>query len=148
MATSGAGKTMIAQGAGHSACSRPTIGSCCTRSENRDMSAYAMCGTPLGLAMAVATDRPDEGLLVEAFQIIESVPETSTAVVKLRDLLTVDHIVYHSSKSGAGPSDPQRGPYIRLTYPASWIQRYLQMGYAEVDPGLREAFKRTLPFRG
>jgi LuxR family transcriptional regulator, quorum-sensing system regulator CinR len=96
--------------------------------------------------MAMATGRPNENLLVAAFQIIESVPETSGAVLKLRDLLTVDHIIYHSSKSGAGPSDPQHGPYIRLTYPASWIQRYLQMGYAEVDPVLREAFKRTLPF--
>ena len=100
----------------------------------------------LAMAMAAATGGPDESLLVEAFQIIESAPETSAGVVKLRDLLKVDHIVYHSSKSGAGPSDPRRGPYIRLTYPASWIQRYLQMGYAEVDPVLREAFKRTLPF--
>jgi DNA-binding CsgD family transcriptional regulator len=33
-----------------------------------------------------------------------------------------------------------------LTYPASWIVRYLQMGYADVDPVLREAFKRTIPF--
>jgi LuxR family transcriptional regulator, quorum-sensing system regulator CinR len=33
-----------------------------------------------------------------------------------------------------------------LTYPASWIMRYLQMGYADVDPVLREAFRRTIPF--
>jgi len=33
-----------------------------------------------------------------------------------------------------------------LTYPAAWIVRYLQMGYADVDPVLREAFKRTIPF--
>jgi LuxR family transcriptional regulator, quorum-sensing system regulator CinR len=109
-------------------------------------SRYGADGKRLGLAMVAVTGRPDESLLIEAFQIIEGAPETSVAVAKLRDLLTVDHVLYHSSKFGAAPSDPQRGPYIRLTYPASWIQRYLQMGYAEVDPVLREAFKRTLPF--
>lgn len=89
---------------------------------------------------------PDEKTLIEAFSIIEDTPNIDGVVIKLRDLLRVDHVVYHSSKLGASPSDPQRGPYIRLTYPAAWIVRYLQMGYADVDPVLREAFKRTIPF--
>jgi hypothetical protein len=89
---------------------------------------------------------PDEKTLIEAFSIIEDTPNIDGVVIKLRDLLGVDHVVYHSSKLGASPSDPQRGPYIRLTYPAAWIVRYLQMGYADVDPVLREAFKRTIPF--
>jgi LuxR family transcriptional regulator, quorum-sensing system regulator CinR len=33
-----------------------------------------------------------------------------------------------------------------LTYPASWMERYVQMGYIDVDPVVREAFVRTLPF--
>jgi DNA-binding CsgD family transcriptional regulator len=64
-------------------------------------------------------------------------------VRKLRDLLEVDHVVYNSSKLGASPS---ADPYIRLTYPASWIKRYLLMGYQDIDPVLREGFQRTLPF--
>ena len=46
-------------------------------------------------------------------------------------------------KLGASPS---ADPYIRLTYPASWIKRYLQMGYVDIDPVVREGFLRTLPF--
>jgi LuxR family transcriptional regulator, quorum-sensing system regulator CinR len=94
----------------------------------------------------MTVSRPDEKILIEAFSIIDETPNIDGVVSKLRDLLRVDHIVYHSSKLGASPSDPQHGPYIRLTYPAPWIVRYLQKGYADVDPVLREAFRRTIPF--
>ena len=67
---------------------------------------------------------PAENLLVEAFAIVEDTAELEEAVAKLRDLLAVDQVVYHSSKLEASPLIP----YIRLTYPASWIKRYLQMG--------------------
>ena len=93
---------------------------------------------------ATATTRPDEERLVEAFSIIENTPEIQAAVCKLRELLNVDHVVYNSSKLGGSPSTD---PYIRLTYPASWIARYLQMQYADVDPILREGFRRILPFK-
>lgn len=64
-------------------------------------------------------------------------------VIALRDGIGVEHVVYHSSHLGASPSSD---PFIRLTYPASWIKRYLQMGYINVDPVLRDGFRRTLPF--
>jgi DNA-binding CsgD family transcriptional regulator len=89
------------------------------------------------------TSVPDEETLLAAFSIIDNTPGMEVAIAKLRDLLNVDHIVYHTSKLGASPS---ADPYIRLTYPASWIKRYLQMGYVDVDPVLREGFLRTLPF--
>lgn len=91
----------------------------------------------------MATGLPDETRLKEAFSVIENTREIEQVVGKLRDLLNVDHIVYNSSKLGASPS---ADPYFRLTYPASWIKRYLQMGYGDVDPVLREGFLRTLPF--
>ncbi len=84
-----------------------------------------------------------EKALSDAFSIIENAHEIETVVGELRDLLKVDHVVYNSSKFGGSPS---ADPYIRLTYPASWIKRYLQMGYADVDPVLREGFQRTIPF--
>ena len=90
------------------------------------------------------TTRGDETMLVGAFSIIEDMPELELVVSKLRDLLSVDHLVYHSSKFGASPS---ADPFIRLTYPAEWIKRYLQMGYSDIDPVLREGFQRMLPFR-
>ena len=85
----------------------------------------------------------DEATLVEAFAIIDDTADMEAAIARLRDLLGVDNLVYHSSKLGASPSVD---PYIRLTYPAAWIKRYLQMGYVDVDPVLREGFTRTLPF--
>jgi len=92
----------------------------------------------------MTTGLPDKKQLIEAFSIIEDTPEIQDAVAKIRDLLEIDHVVYHSSKFGASPSSD---PYIRLTYPASWIKRYLQMGYVDIDPVVREGFRRTLPFR-
>ncbi len=79
----------------------------------------------------------------EAFSIVEQTPDVEDTVIRLRDLLGVDHLVYHSSRLGVSPSVD---PYIRLTYPAEWIKRYLERGYVDVDPVLREGFLRSLPF--
>ncbi len=86
---------------------------------------------------------PEERLLLQAFSIIDETPDVEDIVAKLRDLLGVEHLVYHSSKLGVSPSID---PYIRLTYPASWIKQYLTMNYVDLDPVLREGFARTLPF--
>lgn len=91
----------------------------------------------------MATSEPDDERLLQAYAIIDNTPDMEETITKLRDLLNVDHAVYHSSKLGASPSVD---PYIRLTYPATWIKRYLQMGYVDIDPVLREGFLRTLPF--
>jgi DNA-binding CsgD family transcriptional regulator len=91
----------------------------------------------------MATDESDEARLLQAYAIIDTTPDMEVTIGKLRDLLNVDHLVYHSSKLGTSPSVD---PYIRLTYPAVWIKRYLQMGYVDLDPVLREGFLRTLPF--
>src|SRR4051812_37065717 len=84
-----------------------------------------------------------EPRLLDAFAVIDRSDDAEATVAKLRDLLRTDHLVYHSSKFGASPS---ADPYIRLTYPAAWIKRYLTMGYVDIDPVLREGFRRTLPF--
>jgi hypothetical protein len=89
----------------------------------------------------VASSLPKQDLLTEAFTIVENTQDMDGVVSKLRDVLKVDHVVYYSSKLEAPTV-----PYIRLTYPGSWVKRYLQMGYGEVDLILREGFKRTLPF--
>ncbi|HEY6257673.1 MAG TPA: LuxR family transcriptional regulator [Xanthobacteraceae bacterium] len=91
----------------------------------------------------MATREPDDEMLLQAYSIIDNTADMEETITKLRDILKVDHLVYHSSKLGASPS---ADPYIRLTYPASWIKRYLQMGYVDIDPVLREGFLRTLPF--
>ena len=85
-------------------------------------------------------DPPDDDLLREAFAIVEGEPDTEVVISKLRDLLEVDHVVYILLKPGAAP-------YVRLTYPASWVLRYLQRGYTTIDPISREGSERTLPFK-
>ena len=96
--------------------------------------------------MATSTTKVsvDEDQLAIAFAIVDEADDIDVVVTRLRDFLKVDHLVYHSSKLGASPSVD---PYIRLTYPASWIKQYLQNNYVDVDPVLREGFQRTLPFR-
>jgi len=89
------------------------------------------------------TIAPSDAITTAAFSVIERTRDVEAIVAGLRDYLGVDHFVYHSSKLGTSPSVD---PYIRLTYPANWIKRYLQMGYVDIDPVLREGFLRTLPF--
>jgi DNA-binding CsgD family transcriptional regulator len=91
----------------------------------------------------MATSESHQDRLLEAYAIVDNTPDMEATITRLRDLLKVDHLVYHSSKLGASPSVD---PYIRLTYPAGWIKRYLQMGYVDIDPVLREGFRRILPF--
>ena len=86
----------------------------------------------------------DDEPLTIAYSIINESEDIDVAVARLRDLLKVDHVVYHSSKLGASPSVD---PFIRLTYPAAWIKQYLQNNYVDLDPVLREGFTRLLPFQ-
>ena len=93
--------------------------------------------------MGTTTTLANEDQLATAFAIVDGAEDIDILVARLRDFLAVDHIVYHSSKLGASAS---ADPYIRLTYPAAWIKQYLQNNYVDVDPVLREGFKRMLPF--
>ena len=96
-----------------------------------------------GLDHVIAASVPGDETLLAAYGTIDDDQDMELTVSKLRDILNIDHLVYHSSKLGASPS---ADPYIRLTYPDSWIKRYLQMGYIDIDPVIREGFLRTLPF--
>jgi LuxR family transcriptional regulator, quorum-sensing system regulator CinR len=87
----------------------------------------------------MTTRLSDNELLVQAFLVIADAEDTEQAIAKLRDLLHVDHIVYYLPK-------PNAAPYVRLTYPAAWIKRYLEMNYGGIDPIAREGTQRTLPF--
>ncbi|MFD0916446.1 autoinducer binding domain-containing protein [Pseudahrensia aquimaris] len=82
-----------------------------------------------------------------AFKAIESEKSVEQSINALNRVLAEDgaakFIAYHSSRLGARPSVD---PYIRLTYPASWIKRYLTRGYIDVDPVVREGFSRSLAF--
>ncbi|MEM9881247.1 MAG: LuxR family transcriptional regulator [Pseudomonadota bacterium] len=64
-------------------------------------------------------------------------------IVSIRDYFGAAHVVYHGARVGAKAVDD---PFIRLTYPAEWVRRYLVQSYIVVDPVLREGFLRAAPF--
>jgi hypothetical protein len=76
-----------------------------------------------------------EPLLLKAFSIIEKTPDVQSAIIKLRDLLNVDHVVYYFTNPG-DPTDLR----IHPTYPPSWIDRYVKMGLHRIDPVVRRDF--------
>ncbi len=110
---------------------------------NSDKSPKSSSAEAIHFDDVMATEVRDEKWLTEAYLIIEKKVEIQVVVTELRDFLNIDHLVYYTSKHGGSPSVD---PYIRLTFPASWLARYLGMGYADVDPILREGFQRSLPF--
>lgn len=64
-------------------------------------------------------------------------------IFQLRDRLQVKHLVYHGARHWSKPVDE---PFVRLTYPAEWVHRYITRNYMRLDPVIREGFQRTLPF--
>jgi hypothetical protein len=87
----------------------------------------------LDLGEAMTNGLPRENILTEALSIIEDTPDIEVVIGELRELLNIDHIVYYLPKPGA--------PYVRLTYPDTWIKRYLQKDYGGIDPISREGFE-------
>lgn len=81
--------------------------------------------------------------LSRATAIVDECTDLNFALVALRDVIAIDHIVYHTSRWGMSPT---ADPYVVLTYSGAWIKRYVEMNYLSVDPVLREGFLRTLPF--
>lgn len=61
----------------------------------------------------------------------------------VRDAYGLKHVTFQAAKIGG---NPEIDPYVRTTYSADWVKRYLQRGYLSLDPVVREGFKRVLPF--
>ena len=77
---------------------------------------------------------------------LDAVHEAATveeAVVAIRDMYNLDNATYHLAQMIGGTVD---GPYVKSTYPAEWLTRYLLRGYVRVDPVVRAGFSRQLPF--
>lgn len=53
------------------------------------------------------------------------------------------HATYHSPQVLPSHSD---APYVKSTYPAKWLTRYLLKGYAGVDPVVKRGVQSVLPF--
>ncbi|UXN68180.1 LuxR family transcriptional regulator (plasmid) [Devosia neptuniae] len=78
--------------------------------------------------------------------MLERIVRSSTvaeALRTMRDHYGLSHVTYHLAQTVVGKVD---SPFVRTTYPDSWVARYLLKGYIHVDPITREGFARSLPF--
>jgi DNA-binding CsgD family transcriptional regulator len=79
---------------------------------------------------------------VATYEAVVRAGSVEKAVVLIRDNYGLDHATYHHARI-IGDID---APYVKSTYPAQWLARYLLRGYLHVDPVVREGFSRQLPF--
>lgn len=75
---------------------------------------------------------------VRQVQSATTLEELTDAIIALRDLFNVEHLIYHSV-NGAG------GQYAVLTYDQVWVDRYVELDYARVDPVVLGCFRRFRP---
>lgn len=80
-------------------------------------------------------------MLEDFLQTLEKVrarDELNDFIVGLRDVLGVEHVVYHSVNSTGEQ-------YAALTYSPEWVEQYLTMDYARTDPVVQSCFRRFHP---
>ncbi len=75
---------------------------------------------------------------IERLRNVDSLEELNDQVVALRDVLDVEHIVYHSVNSTGEQ-------YAALTYSPEWVDQYLREDYARIDPVVLACYQRFHP---
>lgn len=69
---------------------------------------------------------------------VATLDDLNSRISMLRDELEVEHVVYHSVSSTGEQ-------YAALTYQQAWVQRYIDMDYARVDPVVQACLRRFHP---
>ena len=75
---------------------------------------------------------------IEKLQRVETLDALNDSVIALRDVLDVEHVVYHSVNSTGRQ-------YAALTYSPQWVGRYLEKDYAKIDPVVQSCYRRFHP---
>ena len=70
-------------------------------------------------------------------------PTVDSAIFAIQARYGLSFVTYHLARTVAGTMDM---PFVRSTYPADWVSRYVLKGYIHVDPIIREGFSRQVPF--
>lgn len=81
--------------------------------------------------------------LAAVIEAVNGADSVEAAVFALRDLYELDNVTYHLAHTIGAQTD---APYVKSTYPAAWISRYVLRGYVMKDPVAVEGFRRMLPF--
>lgn len=78
-----------------------------------------------------------------AFDSVRSCRTVEQAVFAFQAEYQVAHVTYHLAQTTISALD---SAYVRTTYSAEWVSRYLQRNYVDIDPVLKEGVQRQLPF--
>ncbi|MFN0115721.1 MAG: autoinducer binding domain-containing protein [Paracoccaceae bacterium] len=71
-------------------------------------------------------------------QRAKTLDDLQKVITGLRDQCDIEHLVYHSV-SGSGDQ------YAALTYPQSWVERYIEEDYSRIDPVVHGCFTHFRP---
>lgn len=75
---------------------------------------------------------------IERLQGVHTLEHLNDEVIALRDVLGVEHVVYHSVNSTGEQ-------YAALTYSQDWVSRYLDQDYMRIDPVVQSCLRRFHP---
>lgn len=77
------------------------------------------------------------------FDLVRSCRTVEQAVFAFQAKYKVANATYHLAQTTITQLD---SAYVRTTYSAEWVSRYLQRDYVKIDPVLKEGVQRQLPF--
>lgn len=83
---------------------------------------------------------------VRYHNVIQRIRAASTvyeALIAMQTTYGIDFATYHLTLTVADFVDT---PYVRTTYPHTWVSHYLLNGHVKIDPVLREGLVRQMPF--
>ena len=69
--------------------------------------------------------------------------DMTEAMRLIRDIGQYEHSVYHLAHR---PNSPTDLPYFKSTYPHSWLGRYIENEYFNIDPVMLDGFDHVEPF--
>ncbi|MGO7345300.1 autoinducer binding domain-containing protein [Rhizobium johnstonii] len=82
-------------------------------------------------------------IYLQASTAVKNATTVAVALDEFQQHYPVDFVTFHLARTIVDSVD---APFVRTTYPESWVSRYLLNDYINVDPIVREGFSRQLPF--
>ncbi len=79
------------------------------------------------------------------FDAIVNSKDVEQALFLICEQYPIGHSTYHLAQTIALEQNVD-APFVRTTYPANWVARYLLKDYVKIDPVLKEGMMRALPY--
>lgn len=94
----------------------------------------------------LVSGRHMDGVVSRGSGLARQISDASTVYEAIRlisSAYSIDFVTYHLASTVVNEVD---SPFVRTTYPESWVTKYLLSGYVRIDPVVKEGFERQLPF--